>query len=358
MGDVLHARVADARKIAVLRAGALGDFVFTLPALDALRSAYPEAEIVLLGKPWMAELLHERPSPVDRVVVVPAARGVGVRPDADQDDAALEAFFACMQAERFDIALQLHGGGRYSNPFLSRLGARITAGLKAHDAPALDRSMPYVYHQNERLRQLEAVALVGAPPRSLAPRLAVTPRDLALADAVVPRSHAPLVVLQPGCTDPRRRWPADRFAALADALRARGVHVAVNGTQEEAELVQMVRACMTHDAIDLTGRLPLRGLAGLMSRARVVVSNDTGPLYLAEAVGAATVGIYWLTNLAISGPLFRTRHRYALSTRTACPVCEKPNLDERCAHDASFVADVAVDTVLAPTLELLGDAAL
>jgi ADP-heptose:LPS heptosyltransferase len=184
----------------------------------------------------------------------------------------------------------------------------------------------------------------------------VTSRDLAEADAVVPRSGAPLVVLQPGCTDPRRRWPAQRFGMLADALLARGISVAINGTRDEATLIRAVRASMARDAIDLGGRLSLGGLTGLMSRARLVVSNDTGPLYLAEAVGATTVGIYWLTNLAISGPLFRTRHRYALSTRVACPVCGKPNLDERCAHDASFVADVPLDVVLAQAVDLLDDA--
>jgi ADP-heptose:LPS heptosyltransferase len=345
--------VANVNRIAVLRAGALGDFVFTLPALDALRAAYPEAEIVLLGKPWLADLLRERPGPVDRVAVVPAARGVGAAPDASEDPHALDAFFAAMQAERFDIALQLHGGGRYSNPFVARLGARVTAGLRAHGAPALDRTIPYVYHQNERLRQLEAVALVGASIRSLAPRLAVTAADVAEADALVARATSPLVVLQPGCTDPRRRWPAGQFAALADALCAEGAMVAINGTAGEAALVRAVRASMRRDAIDLCGRLSLRGLAGLMSRAALVVSNDSGPLHVAEAVGTASVGIYWLTNLAISGPLFVARHRHAISTRIDCPVCGTRNLDARCAHDDSFVADVPLDAVLAPALELL-----
>ena len=337
----------------MLRAGALGDFVFALPAFDALRAAYPDAEIVLLGKPWLAGLLRERPGPIDRVDAVPIARGVGAPPRARQDPAALDAFFAAMRDSRFDVALQLHGGGRYSNPFVQKLGARVTAGLRAPDAPPLDRTMPYVYHQNERLRLLEAVALVGAKPVTLAPHLAVTARDLAEADAAVPPSTAPLVVLQPGSTDPRRRWPPEHFAALGDALAAAGARVAINGARDEAALVQSIRGAMRRDAIDLAGRLSLSGLAGLMSRARVVVSNDTGPLFLAEAVGAATVGIFWLMNLAMDGALFRTRHRYALATRVACPVCGRPQIDERCEHDPSFVADVSVDAVLAPALELL-----
>ncbi|HSU44771.1 MAG TPA: glycosyltransferase family 9 protein [Casimicrobiaceae bacterium] len=345
--------VASVKRIAVLRAGALGDVMFTLPALDALRAAYPRAEIVLLGKPWLAQLMHGRPGSIDRVAVVPTTRGVGAPQDAAEDGRALDAFLRAMRAERFDIALQLHGGGRYSNPFVARLGARVTAGFRAHDAAALDRTIPYVYHQNERLRQLEAVALVGAPIASLRPHLAVTASDIAEADALVARTASPLVVLHPGCTDPRRRWPAEQFGELADALCAAGATVAINGTADEAPVVHALRAAMTRVAIDLCGRLSLGGLAALMSRAALVVSNDSGPLYLAEAVGAATVGIYWLTNLAISGPLFVAHHRYALSMRTDCPRCGTRNLGTRCIHDDSFVADVPLDAVLAPALELL-----
>jgi ADP-heptose:LPS heptosyltransferase len=349
-------RVDGVRRIAVLRAGALGDFVFALPAFDALRGAYPDAELVLLGRPWMADFLHERPGTVDRVVVVPCARGVGAPVDAVEDPAALDEFFTRMRAERFDLALQLHGGGRFSNPFVAMLGARITAGMRASDAGPLDRTMPYVYHQNERMRLLEAVALVGAAPRTLQPRLAVTARDRAEADAVLPPSPAPLVVLQPGCTDPRRRWPAERFAALADALVDRGAVVAINGCRDERQLVRSILDTMRGDAVDLAGRLSLAGLAGVLSRASVVVGNDTGPLFLAEAVGAATVGIYWLMNLAQDGPVFRARHRYALSTRIDCPQCGRAQIDERCTHDPSFVADVTLDDVLTPALDLLREA--
>ena len=76
-----------------------------------------------------------------------------------------------------------------------------------------------------------------------------------------------------------------------------------------------------------------------------------------EAVGVATVGIYWLTNLANSGPLSCARHRHALSLRTACPTCGRQNIDERCEHDESFVADVSVDAVLAPAMDLVREPA-
>src|SRR5436309_7008981 len=75
-------KVRGVRKIAVLRANALGDFIFALPALEALRAAYPQAEIVLLAKGWHATFLKGRPGPVDRVVVVPPCEGVSEEPGA------------------------------------------------------------------------------------------------------------------------------------------------------------------------------------------------------------------------------------------------------------------------------------
>ena len=64
-------KIKNVKKIAVLRCGALGDFIVTLPALKAMHNAYPEAEIILLGKPWHKKFLIKNRTPVDRVVVVP-----------------------------------------------------------------------------------------------------------------------------------------------------------------------------------------------------------------------------------------------------------------------------------------------
>ncbi len=230
-------RVSGVRRIAVLRANAIGDFILTLPALEALRAAYPDAEIVLLGQPWHKGFLTGRPGPVDRVVAIPPCRGVGESEEFVNDDDALDRFFATMVEEHFDLAIQLHGGGRYSNPFTRRLEARMTVGLKSPDAVALDRWMPYVYFQHEILRHLEVVTMIGASPVTLEPQVAVTHADLAEAEAVVPDGDQPLVVLHPGAGDPRRRWPPQKFATVGDALAASGMRVAVTGAREDERLL-------------------------------------------------------------------------------------------------------------------------
>lgn len=344
-------RVDRVRKIAVVRANGIGDYCFAVPALAALRAAYPAAEIVLLAKRWHHDFLRERPGPIDRIIAVPSYGGVSVEPGEPENRDQIEEFFAAMQEERFDLALQLHGGGRYSNPFTQRLKARVTAGLQAPEAPALDRVIPYIYFQPEVLRYLEVVALVGASPVTLEPSIAVTPADEAEVEALG-LGREPLAVLHPGATDPRRRWPAENFAAVGRAMVEAGARVAIIGSGEERPLVSAVAQGMAGAPLDLCNRLTLGGLAALLARSRVVISNDSGPLHLAAAVGAVTVGIYWCGNMINGGPTTRRRHRPCISWRLNCPLCNRNTLFDNCAHRASFVADVALRDVVANALQL------
>jgi ADP-heptose:LPS heptosyltransferase len=354
-------RIPDVRRIAVVRANAVGDFVVTLPALDALRAAYPDARITLVGAPWHDALLRDRPGPVDDVVVAP--QGSGLRPG--DDPGACQEFFDAMQAEQFDLAVQLHGGGRHANPFTRRLGARVAVGLRAYDAPALDRDLPYVHYQPEVLRFLEVVKMVGAPPVGLEPRLTATRRDHAAADdALGGADPGPLAVLHPGAMDPRRRWPPERFAAVGDALAAHDLSVVVVGSDREAPIGAAVVGAMQSPALDLTGRTSLPALVGLLDRAAIVVANDSGPRHLAEAVGTPTVAVYWVGNLITSAPLTRRRHRPLISWTTACPVCGVSCVGDpyparaggvRCEHDLPFVTDVPVAYVLRAVTDLLGE---
>lgn len=339
--------VPDVKRIAVLRANALGDLMFALPALDALRAAYPDAELVLLGRAWHRDLLEARPGPVDRTVVVPPFEGSLGPAERRSLDQALDA----VADEGVDLALQLHGGGRNSNPVVRSLGARVVAGLRTPDADPLDREVPYVYYQSEVLRLLEVVALVGALPRRLEPSFALTERDRAEAAAVVD-GDTPLVALHPGATDPRRRWPPERFAAVGDALAAAGASVVVTGSHGEHELVAAVVQAMANPARDLGGRLSIGGLAGLLARCAVVVGNDTGPLHLAAAVGAATAGVFWCGNVINAGAATRTRHRPSISWVLDCPACGANCITSSCEHEDSFVAGAGVDEVLVSALDL------
>ncbi|HZT99099.1 MAG TPA: glycosyltransferase family 9 protein, partial [Ktedonobacteraceae bacterium] len=198
----------------------------------------------------------------------------------------------------------------------------------------------------------ETVALVGATPTTLVPRIAVTPEDLAEAARIVPEHDQALVALHPGANDMRRRWSPENFAAVGDALAAAGAQVVVTGSADEYDLAESVVQAMQKQAQNLSGKLSIGGLVGLLSRCRVLVSNDTGPAHLAEAVGTATVGIYWCGNMLTFAPLTRAKQRQVISWRINCPVCGRDNMSTRCEHQVSFLDDISVEEVCQAALDL------
>ncbi|GER90905.1 LPS biosynthesis-related glycosyltransferase [Dictyobacter vulcani] len=346
--------IPDVKKIAVLRADTLGDFIFILPALEALRRTYANAEIVLLGRGWHATFLENRPAPIDRVIVVPPYAGVSEETEFPENQNELKQFFAAMRAEHFDLAIQLHDGGRYANPFLLKLGAQTSAGLKTPDAVPLDRWLPYSALQHEIIRYQEVVSLVGVPkPVDSWPRLAVTQADLDASLAIVPAHQQFLVALHPGASEPRQRWPAAKFAAVGDALARLGARIVVIGTQTEKELTASVVQQMHMPAQDLAGQLSPGSLTGLLARCRLLVSNETGPQRVAGAIGTATVGIYWCLNMITAMPLSRLQQRPLVSWQLHCPACDHNVLYETCKHSDSLVASISTAEVITAARELI-----
>ncbi|MFC7848697.1 glycosyltransferase family 9 protein [Arthrobacter sp. NPDC057388] len=373
IGPVLEA-FSGVSRIAVLRGGGLGDLMFALPAVAALKAAYPGASVTLLGTPVHAELLSQTVGPVDETVILPFAEGVRPGPE---DDAEVERFFAGMRARNFDLAVQLHGGGRYSNPFLLRLGARHTVGTRTPDAVPLERTVPYVYYQHEPLRALEVAGFAGAPPRELEARLEALPefrqqlaQDLALESGAA--ANGRVLVIHPGATDPRRRWPAERFAAVARRAADDGFRVYVVGDSSEKELAEAVVELAVEHSADgtaagsgaarpavesLAGKLSLGELAALLAGSSVVVANDSGPRHLAQALGTPTVGVYWVGNVINAAPLGRSLHRIHMGWATRCEVCGVDVTQvgwtaPRCPHDESTVKAVEPSEVYEDVLQL------
>ncbi|MGO4784554.1 glycosyltransferase family 9 protein [Cryobacterium sp. W22_MBD10_FK3] len=355
-GDVL-APFADVQRIAVLRAGGLGDLLVVEPALAALAAAYPAAELTLLGTGAQHRLLEGRPGPINKVEELPAGRGLRA---GAEDPAEYQRFVRRMRRRRFDLAVQLHGGGRNSNPFLLDIGARHTVGMRTPDAPALERTLPYGHTQHELLRALEVVGLAGAAPVTLGPALAVTAAERRRGVQLVPAGSGPVVAIHPGSTDPRRRWPTERFGQVAKAALSDGARVVVLGDESERGIARDVVEAAGRPAegvaptLSLAGSIDLPGLVGVLAETDILVANDSGPRHLAQAVGAATVSLYWIGNLLTAGPLLRARHRVHVSWAMACGRCGADfSSPVRCEHDDSVVAGLPVRPVIDDVRELM-----
>ncbi|WP_218593916.1 glycosyltransferase family 9 protein [Pseudonocardia oceani] len=348
-------------RIAVLRANALGDHLMATPALDALRRTYPDAHIVLVGARWHAAFLTGRPGPVDEVAVLPEVAGLAGQPPGAPPASELDGFLAGLRERRFDLALQLHGGGATSNPLVRAFGAACAVGLRAEGAPELDRWVPYRYYQPEVERFLEVTALVGADGPSATPRLAVLDDEHARAAELLPGA-GPWIALHPGATDPRRRWPPERFAAVADRLTDDGARPVLVGAAGEQPVAAAVRAAARRPLPDLTGRTDLGTLAGVLARCALVIADDSGPLHLAHAVGTPTVGLYWCGNAINAAAPRRATSRPLLSWTVHCPECgvdctpaghpHRPG--DGCDHRPSFLDQIPVAEVLEEARDLLG----
>lgn len=345
--------VPDVRRLAVLRANGLGDYVVAEPALAALRRAYPDAEVTLIGAAHHRALLAGRRSPVDRVVVAPPVRGVRVdtdEPDAGEDE--IEAWAAEQRAHGYDLAVQMHGGGRHSNALLHRLGARVTAGTATPDAARPDRWVPYWPYQHDTVRWLEVAAAAGAAPTRIEPIVDVRAEDLEASHAVVAPGDAPLLVVHPGATDARRCYPEERLGAIAQDLADRGARVLVAGGPDDGDRAARVVAGMRATPETAVGTLDLSALLGVLSRATLMLGNDSGPRHLAGAVGTPTVAVFTYANLADVAPLTRVWHRVLVSWHGGCRVCGRRVLEGWCGHGASATHDVDVAEVREAALDL------
>lgn len=349
----------EVRRIGVFRALMLGDLLCAVPALRALRAAYPAARITLIGLPWAATLL-ERLRYVDDFVAFPGFPGL---PEAEPKLAELPAFIARSEARRFDLVVQMHGRGDVTNPIVAGLGARHVAGFRAPGAwcpePALFADWPEHGHEVERLLRL--TDRLGVARQGPALEFPVRASDHASLARLWPAGRAPerYVCVHPGAQLASRRWPIERMADVAATLRRAGRGIVVTGVAAEralaAELLQRLDAADGANAapvVDLVGRTTLWELGAVVERARLVVCNDTSVSHIAAALGTPSVVVSCGADVARWAPRDGQRHRVLWQ-----PVPCRPCTHARCptAHECATAIDAA--TVAGAALELLAGGA-
>ena len=329
--------MGDVARILVRGTNWVGDALLMTPALAAVRRTFPRAHLSLLVRPWVADLFRGNPA-VDELLLYESAgvhRGIPGRLRLARE----------LRRQRFDLAVL------FQNAFdaallawLARIPERIGFATQGRGF-LLTRAVPLspelrARHQVEYyLGLVRALGWAEAPPE---PLLVVSSEEQDRADALLREAGCDgttsIVALNPGAVyGTAKRWPAERYAALADRLAAEGCRPLLVGAPSDAQATAAVRAASAHpEALaDLTGRTDLKTLAGILRRCGAFVTNDTGAMHVAAAVGTPLVAIFGPTDPTTTAPV--SRHATLLRQPVFCSPCllrECP-IDHRCMRGVS-----------------------
>ena len=258
----------------MLRALGLGDFLTGVPALRAVARAFPGRELVLAAPPPLAPLVRLT-GVVDRLHPMP---GLG----------ELE-----WPAPPPEVAVNLHGSGPESHRMLLSTRPGQLVAFDCQDAGVAGPRWSAGEHEVRRWCRLVSQTL----------RVTADPAELALAVPAVCAVVPDAVVIHPGAAYPARRWPPERFAAVARWARRSGHQVMVTGSASERLLAEQVqRLAGLPDGAVLAGRTDLAELAATVAAARLVVCGDTGMAHLATAYRRPSVVLFGPTPPSAWGP--------------------------------------------------------
>jgi heptosyltransferase I len=345
-------------RILLVKPTAMGDVIHTIPVLVKLRARYPGARIDWLVTPENAELVRHHPALSNAVIFGRKKFGAF---------GALR-LMACLRAARYDLVIDLQGlfrsalftrgtcapvriGFEKERADLKKsrrgwAGAREGAWLAYTDPiriPTLD-----VHAIDRYLWLAPMLGLDDAPPD-----LRIFPGDEAekiAAQLLTEHALEKFAVLAPGTKWETKHWPAERFANVGRELKVRGLAVCVAGSDAEKNLcTEVARAC---GAVDLAGKTSPGVLAAILKRTAICVSNDSGPMHLAVAMGTPVVGVFGPTNPLRVGPY---RHADAVARiDLPCSPCSIRQL-RNCPNKHACMNELGtpivlekIDTALAP----------
>ena len=281
-----------ARVICVLHLNQLGDLVFSLPTLAALRQGFPEARIASVVRHGLAPLLEESPL-VDEVVAHHGTRdflATAERLRSLEPDLAV-----CLsESPRSRLLAYLSRASRRVGLDGGPLSGLLTSGVAESGLPSCGNDLKVVRELGLAIPRETYVGLLEATPadREAARRV--------LLDAGWTPERGRLVVLAPGVSEGReaKRWPPSRYGELAERLTAAPGRAAVVVDVESAD----EGPPRAPGVVDLAGRTGLRELVGLLSLAELFIGNDSGALHLAACLGVPCVALFGPTDPMETGP--------------------------------------------------------
>ncbi|WP_376796339.1 glycosyltransferase family 9 protein [Thermogemmatispora sp.] len=358
----LDERWRKVRRLLVVRLDNLGDVLLMTPAFRALKRALPQATLTLLASPVGAQVGALNPD-LDEIIVYEAP---WVDPWArlPHDSQREEAMIRLLRERRFDGAIIFTSFRQSALPaaylcYLADIPLRLAASSDGSGSLLTTRLRPSGGQLHEVERALELVAAIGVPPAGLDLVLAVPEaarqewRTVLTESGLGQQPPRPLIVVHPGCSMPARTYPWELFSMVIEGLVAElGATVCLTGAEHEKELVERIHARVAplqrQWVLPLAGRLSFAGLCALIEGAAAVVTNNTGPMHIAAALGTAVVALFALTNPPEQWRPWRVPYRL-LYREVPCRLCYQ----RLCPYDQLCLRGVRPAEVVTATATLL-----
>ena len=272
-------------KIAVFRALQLGDLLCAIPAISALKYNYPQARLYFIGLPHMRELI-DRFDCIDEFIDFPGHPDL---PEIPCNLSELAHFISRMQAEKFDLLLQIHGQGTIVNTFLQNFNARRLVGFQRTSDVNDPDWLKYPDELHEVDRHLALVRYLGLQIPNTKMYFPLFANDWTAYNKIKQVIAQPFIIVHVGSRDIKRQWPIENFALLAKKMLARGYKVVMTGVKSEQALVDKLQECLEDKAIDLCGQLDLGTLGCLLKETSLLICNCTGISHLAAALHTKSI---------------------------------------------------------------------
>lgn len=330
--------------VLVVKLRYIGDVLLTTPFLRALRRGFPDARVTVLVNPGTGEVLRHNPD-VDEVLSFPRT---GLIPQVQ--------CYRELRARGFDCVVDLTDGDR--SAFISFMtGARVRIGFNHENrlrGRLYSRCVEAAYDAVHVI-DYHAMALpsLGLSMEGGDPVLPLSGEDHERAHHVVESlqlDRTRWIMLHPAARYWFKAWPPDRFAALGDAFHERGFQVALVGSPEERPIGTEILQTAKRPMISLIGNTRLLELAALMTRCRLFVGNDAGPMHMAAAVGCPVVALFGPSNPAVWAP--RGKHVKTIHKGLDCRECFHPGCFR---GEQGCMKLITVDEVLEEATALLED---
>ncbi len=297
---------SDAANLLCVRLDSLGDVLMTTPAIRALKESRPDGRVTLLTSPAGAAVARLVPE-LDDVIVYesPWMKATAPRASSAPDLEMIDL----LRRARFDAAVIFTVYSQNSFPaamlcYLADIPLRLAYCRENPYQLLTDwvkEREPEEYLRHEVRRQLDLVETVGcrASDERLSLRVSAQAeaRMLAELERIGVAGSRPWLVLHPGASAPSRRYPPDSYARVASTLALDDrFQVVFTGNRQEQELVAGIRRDMDAPSWSLVDALNLEEFGALLARAHLLISNNTGPVHMAAALGTPVVDLYALTN--------------------------------------------------------------